>query len=50
MPVGVYFSPPSMDEATYNSIWEKVEANGPWPAVTQNYKQRYALTHSGFVL
>jgi hypothetical protein len=33
MPVGIYFSPPSLDEATYNSIREKVEANGPWPAV-----------------
>ncbi len=33
MPVGIYFSPPSLDEATYNSIREKVEANGPWPPV-----------------
>jgi hypothetical protein len=33
MPVGIYFSPPSMDEATYNAIRQKVEDSGPWPAV-----------------
>ncbi|MDQ6616144.1 MAG: hypothetical protein M3083_15750 [Actinomycetota bacterium] len=32
MPVGIYFSPPSMDEATYKGILQKVEASGPWPA------------------
>lgn len=32
MPVGIYFSPPSLDEPTYSSILEKVGASGPWPA------------------
>ena len=33
MSVGIYFNPPSLDEATYHAIREKVEASGPWPAV-----------------
>jgi len=31
MPVGIYFSPPSLDEDTYNAILDKVVASGPWP-------------------